>query len=107
MSNVSAKFETVVAELLEKDESINSVADVNDGYCSIVASEVYERLGEPDDVRLCVDVNKEHYWLECNGLFYDAERPDGVSEWRELPYWKRHPEPSDFEYDFWVKHTGF
>lgn len=111
VSEVESVFEEVVGDVIASDgNSVSSRSEVNDGFCSIVAAEVYERLGEPEEMQLCVEsgggAGGEHYWIEYEGLFYDAERPEGVEDWRDLPYWKRHETPSGFEYDLWVKHTG-
>lgn len=108
-SEVESVFEEVVEDVLSSsNNSVSSRAGINDGFCSVVAAEVYERLGEPSTVRLCKDVDDEHFWLECGGLFFDAERTGGVGDWRDLPYWSRHEVPSGgFEYGLWVKHTGF
>lgn len=109
ISEVEFVFEDVVEDVLNSsNNSVGSRSGINDGFCSIVAAEVFERLGEPSDVRLCKDAEDEHYWLECDGSFFDAERTGGVEDWRELPYWSRHRVPSDgMEYGSWVKHTGF
>lgn len=105
--DVESMFEEVVGDLLGSGR-VDSRASVNDGFCSIVAAEVYERLGGPSNVDLCKDAENEHYWLECEGLFFDAERTSGVGDWRDLPYWSRHDVPSGgLEYGLWVKHTGF
>lgn len=108
-SEVESVFENVVEDMLGSGNNhADSRADINDGFCSIVAAEVYERLGEPSNVDLCKDTDSEHYWLEVEGLFFDAERTSGVEDWTDLPYWNRHTAPSDdFEYGLWVKHTGF
>lgn len=109
MVNVTSVLNEVVVELLEDDENtVDSRSDINDGRCHAVAAEVYTRLGKPSGMKLCVDRKPggRHYWIEYEGEFYDAERPEGVSEWRELPYWRRNNAPDDFEYGVWLKHTG-
>ncbi len=30
-----------------------------------------------------------HTWIEYKGLCYDAEAPNGVCNWLDLPFWKR------------------
>jgi len=30
-----------------------------------------------------------HVWVKYKGKFYDAEAPNGVDDWRELPYIKK------------------
>jgi hypothetical protein len=27
-----------------------------------------------------------HVWVEFKGKFYDAETPDGVTDWKDLPW---------------------
>lgn len=106
-SEIESVFEEVVTDLFNSGK-VSNRAEINDGFCSIVAAEVYERLDRPSNVDLCRDVKRNHYWLESGGLFFDAERTRGVSDWSDLPYWSRHNIPSGgFEYDTWAKHTGF
>lgn len=31
-------------------------------------------------------------WVEFNGRHYDAETPDGVEDWRDLPHFKEFPD---------------
>jgi len=44
-----------------------------------------------------------HYWIEYENKFYDIERPKGVEEWKNLPFFKRYPNVTIFEYEPWVK----
>lgn len=108
-SEVESVFENVVQDLLQSNNNhVSNPSEINNGFCSIVAAEVYERLGQPSNMNLCKDVDSEHYWLEVNEMFFDSERTAGVDDWRDLPYWNRHTPPSNsFEYALWVKHTGF
>lgn len=108
--NIESVFEDVVRDVLSSESlSVTSRADINEGFCGTVAAEVYERMGEPEGMRLCRAGSQSdfHYWVEYNGEFYDAERTSGVSSWQDLPFWKRHPQVSEFEYEAWVKQGGF
>lgn len=110
MSDIESVFEDVVQDVLSSQSlSVNSRADINEGFCGTVAAEVYERMGQPEEMKLCRAGSQSdfHYWVEFESEFYDAERTSGVSDWQELPFWKRHPQVSEFEYDLWAKQSGF
>jgi hypothetical protein len=36
-----------------------------------------------------VGMTMGHVWIKYQGKFYDAEAPNGVDDWRELPYIQR------------------
>lgn len=69
--------------------------DINNGDCDSFADALYaaaEQMGlyvewfdSYDEVGLPV-----HYWVCIEGKHYDAEAPEGVDEWRELPIFKNH-----------------
>lgn len=73
---------------------VEEPADINLHYCRFVAETVAERLGHRDDVEILEDGGRGfvHNWLAHDGRHYDAECPEGVADYRHLPFFERHPE---------------
>jgi len=71
---------------------VEEPADVNRHYCRYVAETVAGRLD--DDVQILEDGGRGfvHTWLYSDGRHYDAECVDGVADYRDLPFFQRHPE---------------
>jgi len=63
-------------ELAHKNWSTFTGKVCNSGFCDIYASKLSKlpsgTLG--------------HVWVEFKGKFYDAETPDGVDDWKDLPW---------------------
>lgn len=69
--------------------------DINNGNCDYFAEDFLfaakklgnlgEFLATPDDEDL-----PGHCWAFLSGKHFDAEAPEGVGDWRELPIFKRH-----------------
>lgn len=68
--------------------------DINNHFCSCVAETVAGRVDDQLDVRILEDgaMGMAHVWIACEGRHYDAECPDGVTDYRDLPFFRRHPE---------------
>lgn len=80
------------------NRQLKDVYDINCGYCEDWAEEVREEYrkqtgndsvevvgvgnltGNPDD-----DLEYGHVFLKLDNKFYDAETPEGVDDWRDLP----------------------
>lgn len=69
--------------------------DINNGECEDFALEIIRRMGgyspdltdgAPNDMECKLP---GHYWIEYKGKYYDAECPQGVSKWQELPIFKK------------------
>lgn len=73
---------------------VENPTDINLHYCRFVAETVAERLGHQDDVEILEDGGRGfvHTWLAYDGRHYDAECPEGVADYRDLPFFERHPE---------------
>lgn len=82
--------------LLSKPVSprVETPQDINLHFCRYVADTVVERVGEDIDLQILEDGRHGfvHIWIAHEGRHYDAERPEGVADHRELPFFKRHPE---------------
>lgn len=107
-----------VAEDLVAEGECEDMEGVNDGYCRYVAEEAYERSGLPDDVEILENGNRSsHHFIEYDGQYYDAEAPEGVEDWRDLPFFERTatpewepdvvtPEDEKAEAKAWVPYEG-
>lgn len=70
--------------------------EINSGCCADFATVVWERLGKPsDEVLEFVDDESlgagryTHTFLRFKGRYYDAEAPEGVDDWQDLPIFQR------------------
>jgi hypothetical protein len=63
--------------------------EINNGSCESFAIEVIERMGGySDDLTDNASPTEDfpgHYWVEYKGRAYDAECPEGVDDWQNLP----------------------
>lgn len=68
--------------------------DINLHYCRYVAETVANDVAGAADVEILEDGGRGfvHTWIACDGRHYDAECIDGVADYRDLPFFKRHPE---------------
>lgn len=62
--------------------------DINSGECFEWATVVFDRIPGckivGQNIRGC-----GHTWTEYRGRLYDAEVPNGVRNWKDLPFWVR------------------
>jgi hypothetical protein len=60
----------------------------NNGFCDIFAEKFREEYpgAEIWNTYWSVGMTMGHVWVKYQGKFYDAEAPNGVDDWRELPY---------------------
>lgn len=91
---VTEAIESCLHEYIhERDISVYTPAEINNGYCRMFIADVVDYLGNPDDV-VRHDASDVHSWIEYDGRHYDAETPRGVPEACQLPIWNRFPEDS-------------
>ena len=71
------------------------VWDVNNGHCAAWAKRAAELV--PGSFTAWIDPAVDHCVLVYDGRFYDADCPDGVDRWSELPMFAdpahERPEP--------------
>lgn len=80
--------------ILELQQSYRCTPEeINQGECDVFADEIVEEYPEATWVNnlefAAQNGISEHVWVECGGTYYDAEVPGGVSDWRELPFFRR------------------
>lgn len=78
-----------------------SPRSINGGDCTDFACELMERLDsremeiekmdtpEAYGVEDCLVTEPYHMWITDGSRHYDAEAPEGVSDWKELPFFQR------------------
>lgn len=97
--SITRALEEVRDTLLEEPVSprVEEPRDINVHYCRYVAETVVERLDDDVDVRVLEDGARGyvHTWLEAGGRHYDAECLEGVTDHRDLPFFRRHPEAAE------------
>lgn len=85
LQRVLANEACLAATLLFEDRTEE---DINSGLCFEWATMVFDELQGSkiagQNIRGC-----GHCWVEYKGLCYDAEVPNGVCSWLDLPFWKR------------------
>ncbi|MBS3760231.1 hypothetical protein [Halodesulfurarchaeum sp.] len=76
---------------------VETPADINLHYCRYVAKTVAEEVSDDIDIEILEDGGRGymHTWLRYNGRHYDAECIEGVEEYRNLPFFQRHPEAAN------------
>jgi len=91
-----------IKALLCSDWSGITPYEINNGYCEDFALDVIDFLenqfghdkGLGDNATPIDDEDKlgfpGHYWIEYNGMCYDAECPNGVEDWRDLPIFVKY-----------------
>lgn len=83
----SYKFHSVI--ILEDQDffaECDTLRSINQGNCFNIARMVEKDVG---GVRILQIGDGEHAWIKYNGVHYDAEAPDGVDDWQELPIFLR------------------
>lgn len=86
-----------ILDLLDKDYANISPAAVNNGLCEEFQQAVIESAGLDGWFAECVTENYPdfadelpgHCWVRFRGRHYDAEAPQGVNNFLELPIFKR------------------
>jgi ribosomal protein S18 acetylase RimI-like enzyme len=76
-------------ELAHKNWSTFTGKVCNSGFCDIYASKLSKLLPgskQWDTEEMGPSGTLGHVWVEFKGKFYDAETPDGVDDWKELPW---------------------
>lgn len=87
----------LAAQLME-EYGFTTPAEINNGECGEFADLLMKALGEDSGAQLCIvplsasiehDLDG-HVWVLHSGRHYDSETPDGVTDWRQLPFYKRN-----------------
>ena len=92
-------------EIVDKNWDEFGGKECNKGFCDIFAKNLSKHL-PGSKIMSTEDSRNEtlgHVWVEYKGKYFDAETPNGVSSWKELPWMKEfHSKvgnyPSDIEH---------
>jgi hypothetical protein len=72
-----------------KKYCINSIPEINGGDCFNWALEFYNKFGKSKSCKLyTVMAFGGHAFVLYKGMFYDAESPNAVNDWRNLDTWE-------------------
>jgi hypothetical protein len=63
----------------------DDIESINEGRCYDIATKV---LDDVDGIRIFKVGDYDHVWIVHNGKHYDAEKPSGVDEYMELPFFE-------------------
>lgn len=66
----------------------STLEDINGGFCTNIAFAVKRQL---EYTTVLLTMGGDHYWIEYNGIHYDAEVPTGVTDPFDLPFFNRVP----------------
>lgn len=66
----------------------DDIASINGGNCYNIAESVVDEVG---GVRVFKAGDYDHVWISYNNKHYDAERPSGVTDYLDLPFFGRFP----------------
>jgi hypothetical protein len=104
-SDVLTQVEKEALELVNKNWDKFGGEECNNGFCDIFAQKLSKYL--PGSKIMSTEDNRSetfgHVWIEYKGKYFDAETPNGVSSWKELPwmikfYNKNKEYPTDIEF---------
>lgn len=90
------------------DPIVNDLEDVNHGYCYWIADNVYVELDGPEGVEVIEKhspMGTNHGYIKYNGRYYDAEVPQGVEDYEDLPFIDRYPNVGIQDQDLIFKRT--
>ncbi len=81
-------FDIIITDTIEKllTEWVATPIEINSGLCDYFAMEIQERV--PYAKEECSEIYNApvgHVWVSYKGRHYDAQAPDGVSDWSQLP----------------------
>lgn len=93
---VTATLRAVRDKLLTEPVSprVEEPRDINLHYCRYVAETVAEQVSPEPEVEILEDGGRGfvHTWVRSDGRHFDAECIEGVTDYRALPFFQRHPE---------------
>jgi hypothetical protein len=99
-----SQTEKEALELVDKNWDKFGGKECNNGFCDIFAKNLSKYL--PGSKIMSTENPRNetfgHVWIEYEGKYFDAETPNGVDSWKELPwmkefYTKNNSYPSDIE----------
>lgn len=90
------KISEVLAAAWLTDNGLTDASQVNSGLCEEFAKEFIKLFpsGEIVGTDNYIDFDSAewpggHIWIYSDGRHYDSETLSGVTEWRQLPFFKR------------------
>jgi cytidyltransferase-like protein len=85
------KTEKEALKITDKDWDKFGGKECNNGFCDIFAKHLSKYM--PGSEIMSTEDDRSdtfgHVWVKYNNKYFDAETPDGVSSWKELPWMKK------------------
>lgn len=74
----------------ESRSTVPNFSHINNGYCGVFSSRLYEKFGDQIKVfeNVDFDLQPEHWFVYHDGLYYDCECIQGVEHPSLLPIFK-------------------
>ena len=92
---IKGPIEKVIPQLVQVHKILHAwkdAEDINNGGCVDFADDLIELFPDGRSIDLeevMPDVIEHHSFFQYNELYYDSETPCGVSDWKQLPFFKR------------------
>ena len=85
-------FQEVTEKILKKYPRLQSAHDIDNGYCDEWADEVRKRIPSAEMIDTPIDYydGPGHVWVWIQGLNFDAETTEGVTDWHNLKIFRKH-----------------
>lgn len=79
----------IINDLLKSDKwKTLTSAEINNGNCDEFADDVEQKAFLNDlDVNIVEDEQHGHFYVKHEGKYYDAETPQGVKKFTDLPFY--------------------
>lgn len=108
-SHINATVKTWTGVWEDEEQGALTPQQINEGECDVFANTVVDELVASGDFGAVVvdddwftiegeteDPYWRHAWIYFEGKHYDAEAPEGVEDWMQLPFFLRHEaDPED------------
>lgn len=105
-ADILSQTEKEALEIVHKNWDVFDGKECNKGFCDIFAYKLQKRLPGSEIMHTEESEGPNetfgHVWLKYKGKYYDAETPQGVDHWKELPWMREFKAmnnkfPSDVE----------
>lgn len=90
-SNTLKQTEKEALKLVNRNWDKFGGKECNNGFCDIFAQKLSKLL--PGSEIMSTEDNRSttlgHVWVKYKNKYFDAETPNGVSDWKQLPWMKQ------------------
>ena len=98
-ADILSQTEKEALEIVHKNWDVFDGKECNKGFCDIFAYKLQKRLPGSEIMHTEESEGPNetfgHVWLKYKGKYYDAETPQGVDHWKELPWMREFKAMND------------